>query len=241
MKAQQAGSPSLAFIPLLGKKGEQSPAGMGKARGQRVVNFVCFTLNKYKVRRQEPFRGGGREVARRGAGGSTGQPQQSPPLAVFHFHPYLCPISSVPASSGVYLQAVRDARRDVIFPPGLIKPICWSCRPAQGGISRPCLGPGADGVRIWRLPVLYSRVCFDSLAASGRGRGGVQDPSRPGCRRDTWTGTQRPSHQSARGLRVNTVVDGVQVVGLFWRCDFQPPPHHFSIFFSDFPARLPLK
>lgn len=141
---------------------------MGKARGQRVVNFTCFPSNKYQVGRQEPLQGGGggRGAAGRVAGGSTGQPWPSPPLAVFHSHPYLCPISSVPASSGAYFQAVRDARRDVIFPPGLVKPICWSCRPARGRISRPCLGPGADGERLWGLRALCSRVCCDSFSGT---------------------------------------------------------------------------
>lgn len=67
-----------------------------------------------------------------------------------------------------------------------------------------------------------------ALAASRRGRRCAQDPSRPGCCRGTGTGTRRPSEQSARGLLANPVTDGVQVVGLFWRCDFS---FHISQYF----------
>lgn len=86
---------------------------------------------------------------------------------------------------------------------------------SSGGISRPCLGPRADGVRIWRLRALHSRVCFDSLAVSGRGCRCAQDASRPGCCRGMQTGTQRHSEQSARRLLANAVMAGVWVVGLF--------------------------
>lgn len=72
---------------------------MGKARGQRVVNFTCFPSNKYQVGRQEPLQGGGggRGATGRVAGGSTGQPRPSPPHLQFSipipisapFHPSL--------------------------------------------------------------------------------------------------------------------------------------------------------
>lgn len=59
---------------------------MQKARGQRVVNTVCFGLNKHKVRSHEPLQVGGGEAA------------PTPPICSFPFPSLSLPRFSCPCS-----------------------------------------------------------------------------------------------------------------------------------------------